>query len=67
MVAVAREKGQHTIARMLENVHIDDYNYSVTTEEELREIEENLPGFMHENGLITKALTRKGTRDPPGL
>ena len=67
MVAVATEKGQHAIARMLENVYIDDCNYSTTTEEELREIEEKLTNFMHENGFITKAPTYKGTRGPPEL
>ena len=54
MVAVAIQRGQETIARMLENVYIDDCNYPVTTEEELREIEEELPGFMHENGFTIK-------------
>ena len=52
---------------MLENVYIDDCNNSPTTEEELREVKENLPGFLHETGLITKAHTYEDTRDSPGL
>ena len=66
MIAVATEKAQHAIARLLENVYIDDCSFFVTTEDELREIEENLPDFLHENGLINQASTCKGTRGPPG-
>ena len=62
MVAVATEKEQHTIARLVENVYIDDCSFSVTTEDELREIEENLPDFLHTNGLIAQATTCEGTR-----
>ena len=61
MVAVATERGQHAIARMLENVYMYDCNYSITTEEELREIEENLPDFLHANGLLARATTCEGT------
>ena len=67
MVAIATEKGQHAISRMLENVYLDDCNFSATKEEELKEVKENLPGFLHETGLIFKAPTYKDTRDSPGL
>ena len=60
MVAVAIQRGQHTIAKMLENAYRDDCNYSVTTEEELKEIKEELPGFMHEHGFPIKALACTG-------
>ena len=47
---------------MLENVYIDDCNYPVTTGEELREIKEELPGFMHEHGFPIKALACTGEK-----
>ena len=49
---------------MLENVYIDDCSFSVTTEDELREIKANLPDFLHTNGLIAQATTCEGTRKP---
>ena len=45
VATVATEKEQHVIARMLENVYIDDYSFSVITEDELREIQEKLLTF----------------------
>ena len=56
MVAVVIQQGQHTIARMLENVYIDDCNYPVTTEGKLRDIKEELQGFMHETDFLSKHL-----------
>ena len=62
MVAVAEQWGQHTIAKMLENAYRDDCNYSVTTGEELKEIKEELPGFMHKHGFPNKALVCTGEK-----
>ena len=63
MVAVAIQREQHTIARKLENIYIDDCNYSATTEEELREIKKELPLFIHEHEFPVKALTCTGKQD----
>ena len=63
MVAVAIQRGQHAIAKMLENAYRDDCNYPVTTGEQLREIKEELSGFMHEHGYPIKTLTCTGKKD----
>ena len=67
IVAVAIQRGQHAIAKMLENAYRDDCNYPVTTEEELREFKEELPGFMHEHGFPIKALACTGKKAPQEL
>ena len=64
MVAVAIQRGQHAIAKMLENAYRDNCNYPVTTGEQLREIEEELSGFMHEHEYPIKAITCTGKKDP---
>ena len=58
----ATERGRYTIARWLEKVYMDDFNVSVTLEEELNEIKEKLPGFLQENGIKTKTSTCKDTQ-----
>ena len=64
MITGAIQRGQHTIDGILENVYRDDCNYPVTTEEELREFKEELPGFMHEHGVPVKAITCTGKQAP---
>ena len=67
MIAIARERGLHAIAKMLESAYVDDCNYSVTTIEELKEIRENMPEFMHEHGFPIKALACTGEKAPQEL
>ena len=60
MVEFAREKGLHTIAKVLESAYVDDCNSSVSTLEELKEIKQEMPRFMSEHGFPIKALAWSG-------
>ena len=40
MIAIAKERGLDAIAKMLESAYVDYCNFSVTTLEELKEIQE---------------------------
>ena len=67
MIAIARQRGLHAIAKMLESAYADDCNCLVTTVEELKEIREKMPEFMREHGFPIKALACTGKKAPPEL
>ena len=67
MVCIARQRGHRAIAKMLESAYRDDCNYSVTAVEELKEIKEKMPEFMHEHGFPIKALACTGETAPQEL
>ena len=60
MIAIAKERGLDTIAKMLESAYVDDCNCSVTTLEELKEIKEKIPEFMREHGFPIKTIAWTG-------
>ena len=61
------ERGLNTIAKLLRVAYVDDCNCSFQTEEEVRELKDNLPKFMKEHGFPIKAMACSGEEVPDEL
>ena len=67
MIAFAKERGLHAIAKVLDSAYVDDCNSFVKTTEELTEIKEKMPDFMKEHGFLIRALAWTGEEAPEEL
>ena len=67
MVAIAKERGLHAIAKMLESAYVDDCNSSFGNHDELDEIKQMMTSFMASHGMAIKALAWTGEKAPEEL
>ena len=67
MIAIAESRGLKTVAKLLRAAYVDDCNCSFETEEEVKELKENLHGFMKEHGFPIKAMACSGEESPEEL
>ena len=52
----ARNMRLENVAKVLESAYVDDCNSSVATNDELEEIKNEMPRFMHSHGMPIKSL-----------
>ena len=67
LIEFARNLHLENVAKVLESAYVDDCNSSVATIEELEEIKNEMPGFMHNHGMPIKALAWTGGDTPTEL